>query len=303
MDPYVQPIRRALSGVRESRPAIPPNWQKGQTNNHEGAIATANYGLDPHGPWRGELLRWFDTMLNEKGLWCTRFDDEFGSSSHCAHQHAVKDPALYFAMLNGDDEMLERVMAVQRGEHAVESLCATPKGDIVITGARSHYGDPKSADQRQQRNKRWQWLMGRKIKMPAVLATADDWLGLYCLTLIAQQSGQDAFLRQVGWADQWRTRLKQQITTATDLPLLRNPISIERAPNGHTVRMLTAEGCIRPALWAIADYRTGEELYGCDPKWPKDYKGAKVGDVPVPTPAFATAGGNSKEVIVGRTAR
>lgn len=281
-DPYVQNIRRALKGERTSRGDVPIDWQKGQTANHEGAIVVGNYSLDPTGSWRAELIKWLTNMLEVKGLWCSRFDDEFGSTSHKAHHYAWQDACLLFALKNGDREVLDLIMRIECGVHAVESLCATPKGDIVMTGARCHYGDPKAADQRKQGSKRWQWLMGQKIKMPEVLATADDWLGLHCLTLIqaAYEAGEE-------WAQTWGIRnmrpgVKETIRTSDDMPILHNAITVERGPMGHVVKMLTVDGCIRPALWAVADYESGAEVYGVNPAWEQGFKGAKIGDVPLP---------------------
>lgn len=268
MDPYMRSIRKAQAGVREPRGAVQPDWQKGQTVNHEGAIVVGNYALDPQGPWRAELLKWLTNMFQVKGLICSRGGDELGSTSHKGHNYGWADACLYFALLNSDAEVLSLIMQIECGVHAVESLCVTPKGDIVMTGARCHYGDPKSADQREQGNRRWQWLEERKVRMPKLLATADDWIGLYMLTLVKQLPGGNNKLKQ--------------IAQSTTLPLLHNAITVDRTHKGHTVHMLSVDGCLRPALWAIADYATGEELYGCDPKWDQGYKEAKLGDVPLP---------------------
>lgn len=278
-DPYLVNVRRGLAGERQSRGAVPANWAKGTTPNHALAILVGNYALDPQGPWRAELLTWLRRMLTEWGLWSARNSDEFGTSSHKAHHYAWQDSLLLFAMRADDAEMLDLVMRVECGVHVVETLCATPSGTLVMAGARCHYGDPKSADQREQGNRRWQWLVGKKVRMPKTLETADDWLGFYCLTLIDQTHKRRAPPEQ--WAASW-PQLRQRITTARDLPLLRNGIEVERTAKGHIVRMLTAEGCLRPALWALADYSTGEETYGCLPEWAQGYRDAKVGDVPLP---------------------
>lgn len=284
-DPFVTNIRLAMQGVRRAVEFVAA-WFAGTTPNHAMALLVGNYGLDPKGPWRAELIAWLTCMLTFDGLWCCRGSDEFGSSSHCAHHYAWMDALLYLALYNGDQEVLDLVMQVECGVHAVESLCATADGRIVITGARCHVGPfPPAgggdADQRVQRNTRWGWLMGRRVHMPKLLATADDWLGLYALTLIESESLVYQHSPTGGaWAAGW-PKLKAQIVAATVLPLLHNPLTVERSPQGHLVRMTSCNGAMRPALWATSTADPSTEQYGCDPSWPREYK-PRLGEIPTP---------------------
>lgn len=266
-DPYVQSIRRALAGERRPQPAPSSDWQKGESANHEGAIVTGNYALDPRGPWRAVLIAWLTHMLEVSGLWCSRFDDEFGSRSHKAHHYAWQDACLYFALLDNDREVLDLIMRVECGVHAAESLCATPDGRLVMPGARCDIGNPKAADQTQQGDHRWQWLEGRKVRLPKLLASADDWLGLYCLVLLDEHHpGTRLVIRD----------------RKSELPLLHNGLAVERTAQGHVARLLSVNGTIRPALWAMATYADGGELYGCDPSWPVNYRPETVNEIPAP---------------------
>ena len=58
-------------------------------------------------------------------------------------------------------------------------------------------------------------------------------------------------------------------------------MEIERSKSGHVMRFLSVSYMMRPSLWALADYVTGEERYGCDPSWPRDFK-PDVNAIPAP---------------------
>ena len=259
----------AIDVLREKRPAPAGDWRKGPPN-HVIDFAVGQYGLDPDSAWRGEVLRLVDEQLNVSGLWCLKNGDEWGTGSHCSHHYGWHDPLLLLAVRYGDKEMADRAVQILAGVHTVESLCATPKGDVVITGARCWIGPQATgggADQREIRNKRWQWIEGRLGKLPGTLETADDWLGLLALTKLAK-------------LPQW-PELRGRIREGQGLPLLHNRLRIERGKQGHLVVMETTNGAARPALWACADYRSGEETYGCDPSWERTHEAAP-GDIPAP---------------------
>lgn len=280
-DPYVGAIRAAVLGARG--PAFPAridpqDGAAGSSGNHLLAIWVGRYGRDPDHA-RDGLMYWLRRML-ARGLWCPRDADELGTSSHAAHWYAALDSLLYLAMVNGDKEVLDLIVKVEVANAAFENLCATPDGRIVTAGSRCHVAQG-SADQRQIRNWRWQWLQGRKVRTPQVFDTADDWLGPWALKRLydACRAGESWAAAWLGLDDGGILRL---IRVAKIQPVTRNAWRIERGQHGHLVAMETLDGVMAPALWAVEDYRSSHERYGCDPAWPKEYHGAKVGDIPAP---------------------
>ncbi len=259
-DEFLANARRAIRGARQRLGPPAPDWQKRVSPNHAVDLAVGGYGLDPHGPWRGEVMRLLREQ-REGGLWALRASDELGTGSHCAHWYAAQDSLLLLAHRLGDEEVRDAVMVIERGVHAIESLCVVGSGrlaHIVMPGARCWIG-PRGkggADQRAIRDLRWQSIQGWP-RRPLMFETADDWLGAFALHLLADEPGGAVLLADINRA----------ATVAVDghLPTLRNSWRIERGPHGHVAVMETWTGAAHPALYAAAI--DGDEEYGCDGNW------------------------------------
>jgi hypothetical protein len=237
-DKWLVNARRAIAGEHEARGPVPAMWWSGKPPNHQLAEAVGNYGLDPHGPWRAELLEILRSMATEWGLWCIRRNDEALSGSHCAHYYGATDGLLLIALNNSDEEMVAAVLAVIRGVHALETACATRDGRIVAPGAREPGVGGEKANQRMNRNVRWGWIEGRKVHLPKpeILRTADDELGLWCLV----QIGHDLAASLIRGG-----KLEDVV--------LRNPLRVTRASDGrHLAVFERTDGMTSPSTWAFS---------------------------------------------------
>jgi hypothetical protein len=276
-------VRRALAGEKSLAPAIPADL-RGTTYNHALGLAVGGYGLDPRGQGRDVLLAFLGMektvghcaaggdlpVVGHVGLRVESF-----STSHAAHDYAAIGPALLFALREADAEMLAAVLVWQKGEMSVLNLCATPQGHVVVAGARCHVSD--GVDQRSYMAGWRSYLHGDPVHTPQGFETAEDLLGLYSLTLI-----DAAHARGEAWAEPW-PRLRQEIAAAgpADLPATYEALEIERSAGGLVVRQTGVTGQLQPSLWASVDFQTGEESYGWNPDWPKDYS-PRVGEIPPP---------------------
>ena len=295
MDKFSIPIRAAVRGeLRKPEPL--PFGLRGVTPNHAMQMATAAYGFDPSSQ-RLPLLRYLKMQEDLCGHAGKGGLEEFGgrtlepwSDSHFGQWIAAADGALLIAMRAGDQEMLEAVVRWETGEMAAENLCAAPanahpaiRDHVVMTGARCHIGPGQNeggggdADQRAIRDRRRLWLLGRRVRIPPNIETSMDYTGLWCLLQIDQ-----AFRDGKEWAAKWPVIRSQIANAGPDLlPTTYNAVEIERSKSGHVMRFLSVSYMMRPSLWALADYVTGEERYGCDPSWPRDFK-PKVNAIPAP---------------------
>ncbi len=278
-------IRKIVAGQKLK--AAPPAGH--DTPNQVMAGWAAAYGSDPQAG-RADLLAFLRWQL-EVSYWSHAASEEIGTGSHCAIFYGGMDGLLLFALRNGDAEILEAIVKVQETGMALETLCATPKGHVVIAGARCWVANAQTpgggdADQRAIRDLRWQYLQGQRIRSPQTLGTALDWTGLWALTQI------DAALKAgASWAKPWPA-IKARIKAAgpDKLPPSRNAMTIERGPHGHRVSFANTTGMLRPAEWAVVDYLSGMELYGCDPLWPKGQPGGALHPDTLPMPAFPGGG-------------
>jgi len=247
---------------------------KGTPNQFMAGWAAA-YGADAKGA-RGGVLDFLHQQLNTS-FWSHGSAEELGTGSHCAIFYGGQDGLLLFALRNNDAAVLAKVVAVEKACMALESLCATPQGNVVMPGARCWVASASTpqggdADQRKIRDKRRAYLLGKPGKLPQNLDTALDWTGLWVLTRLdaAAQKGE-------AWAKPW-PGIKQQIAAAgaESLPPSRNGLTVEHGTRGHRAYFADCFGMLRPAYWAVASYQTGDESYGCDPAWPKDEPGGEL---------------------------
>lgn len=295
MDTFSLPIHEAVRGTLKG-PRPMKFGLKGVTPNHAMQMITAAFGSDPP-TGRGPLLRYLDMQEKLSGHAGKGGVPEFGgkslepwSDSHFGEWAAAADGALLLAMREGDQEVLQAVIRWEIGEMAAQNLCAAPanahrsiRDRVVMAGARCHIGPgPKDggggdADQRIIRDRRRLWLLGRKVRIPPNIETSMDYTGLWCLLQIDK-----AFQEGEAWAAKWPAIRSQIANAGPDLlPTTYNAVEIERSKRGHVMRFLSVSYMMRPSLWALADYETGEERYGCDPDWPRSYK-PEVNEIPAP---------------------
>src|SRR3954467_499193 len=253
------------------------------TPNQRMAGWAAAYGADPHGT-RDNVLDFLNRQLGTS-FWSHGDAEELGTGSHCAVFYGGQDGLLLFALRNGDSEIIERAVAVEKACMALESLCATPQGHVVMPGARCWVADASApqgggADQRKIRDRRRLYLLGKRSKLPQTLDTALDWTGLWVLTRLdaAAQKGE-------AWAQPW-PKIKKQIAAAgaESLPASRNGLTIEHGTQGHRAYFVHCDGMLRPAYWAVVAYDDpGSESYGCDPSWPRNEPGGTLPEnLPLP---------------------
>src|SRR3982751_1938696 len=274
----LQSIRDLVAGkhVQVAPPA------KG-TPNHFMSLWAAAYATDPNGALSG-LLAFLDWQLNTS-FWSRAGAEELGTGSHCAIFYGGQDGLVLFALRNHDQAVLAKAVAVEKACMALESLSATPKGNVVMPGARCWVANASTpgggdADQRKIRDRRRLYRLGKPGKLPQTLDTALDWTGLWVLTELdaAAQKGE-------AWAKPWH-KIKQEIAAAgaESLPASRNGLTIEHGTHGHRAYFANCDGMLRPAYWAVVDYDDpGSESYGCDPSWPKNEPGGALPEnLPLP---------------------
>lgn len=273
----LQAIRDQVAG--ENKPARPPT--RGTPNQFMAGWAAA-YGADAKGT-RSGLLDFLGWQLTTS-FWSHADAEELGTGSHCAIFYGGQEGILFFALRHGDGGVIEKAVAVEKACMALESLCATPKGNVVMPGARCWVANAASpqggdADQRKIRDRRRAYLLGKPGKLPKNLDTALDWTGLWVLTRL-----DAAAAKGETWAKPW-PGIKKEIAAAgaESLPPSRNGLTIERGPRGHRAYFAHCRGMLRPAYWAVANYDTGGETYGCKPEWPKNEPGGDLpADLPIP---------------------
>lgn len=266
-DQYVAGIFTSMDIFAAGPPAPPPALNvKGETTNHtEGRLITA-YGKNPTSA-RAAVLEWYGPLLLSTG-------DERGEcvlpASHRSHYSGPRSAALQFALRAGHQDVIDLMLKVLKSDFAKLMLFADP--------ALTAYASPctrllDGADQRGQLIVQAQWLKGRKIRVPATLRTAADWLGLYALIRI-----QEAYDHHEPWALSWPDIRKEIISaTRADLLPLKRPVCIERGPKGHVAYFMDDQPLARTACqWALLDYTNpGHARYGVgDPTTKHGLKGA-----------------------------
>jgi hypothetical protein len=286
---FLQNLRDLVTGKRpKGTPIEVPSRRI--TPNQMMAGTAAAYGADP-ATGRKPLLEFLRWQL-EVSFWSRAKSEELGTGSHCAIWYGGQDAALLFAMREEDREVFDTVLQVERACMALESLCSTPAGEVVMPGARCWVSDSSTppgqadADQRKIRDRRRAFLLGKRMSLPNGIETALDWTGLWVLNEI-----ETARKKRETWAKDW-LQTRQQIAGATpeDLPPSRNHLTVEKSAHGHRAYFANCIGMLRPCYWATVDYSSPEPpQYGCDPSWRKNQPGDKL---PANLPMPELPGGN-----------
>jgi len=261
---FTELLRLQIAGEQGTPAGL--NWQGGTPNHWALAAATAYaYGLkgNPQQKKAGrqKALDFFHTQ-DQVGHMARGKVSEFGTPSHFAWWQAAVAGLWLLADRADDKEVLAAARAWWIRELTVENLCVTPKGHVVIPGARSHVGGV-DADQRRQRDVGRQIILNLRARLPKNLY-ALDYTGLWILMRIP------------------RTELNLVAKAPADIPHPLDTLNILRDDAGHVAWFDEFHG-LRPAYWAWANYASGGEEYGTDPSWKKNQPGGKLPeDLPVP---------------------
>jgi hypothetical protein len=192
---------------------------------------------------------------------------EFGTSSHFAWWQNAMAGLWKLAEKEDDREVLERTRAWWVREVAVESLCATPGGSVVLPGARTHVVKGY-ADQRRQRDVGRALILGRETRIPRDVRAGKpslDHAGLWMLHKLLPE----AELRAVAAAP-------------AEWPVPLNTLYVRKSEAGHVAWFDRFTG-LCPSFYAWAEYATGEERYGAHGDWKKNHPGGpRPADLPVP---------------------
>jgi len=240
---------------------------KGGTPNHWALAAATAYGYGLKGTpaerkaGRQKVLDFFHTQ-DVVGHMARGRVSEFGTPSHFVWWQAALAGIWLLAERAEDAEILKAVRTWWIRELTVEDLCATPKGRVVMPGARSHVGG-ELADQTPDRDRGRKLILGEKVRLPKDLESLDR-TGLWILRQIPSDE-------------------RRQVASAPPQPPpMLDTLTILRTPTGHVAWFDEFHG-LRPAYWAWADYASEEEAYGTDPDWPKNQPGGRrPPDLPVP---------------------
>jgi hypothetical protein len=257
-------LRRQIAG----EPGTPAGLNfKGGTPNHWALAAATAYAYGLQGnpqekkAGRQKALDFFHVQ-DQVGHMARGKVSEFGTPSHFAWWQAALAGLWLLSDRAQDQEVLTAARAWWIRELSVENICVTPKGHVVIPGARSHVGGV-DADQTRQRDVGRQIILDQKTRLPKNLDSL-DYTGLWILMRIP------------------RAELDGVAKAPADLPHPLDTLNILRDDAGHVAWFDEFHG-LRPAYWAWADYATGGEKYGTDPSWPKNQPGGKLpADLPVP---------------------
>jgi hypothetical protein len=275
---FAELLRQQVSGKQGSPAGL--NWTGGTPNHWALAAATA-YGYGVRGTpaqrqaGRAKALAFFDTQ-EKVGHMARGKITEFGTPSQFAWWQAALAGLWFLSWQAKDPEILALSREWWVHELTVENLCATPKGRVVMPGARSHIGGG-NADQTKERDMGRKIILGERTRLPRDL-TALDRTGLW-------------ILKQIPAAE-----LRQVSTAPARPPRLLDTLHILRTKEGHVAWFDEFHG-LRPAYWAWADYSTEEERYGTDPSWPKGKPGGVRPD-DLPVPEVPGAGGRIMRVTV-----
>jgi hypothetical protein len=274
-------LRRQIAGEKGTPAGL--NFTGGTPNHWALAAATAYaYGLkgtpQERQAGRQKALDFFHVQ-DQVGHMARGRVSEFGTPSHFAWWQAAVAGLWLLADRAKDRQVLVAARNWWIRELTVENLCATPKGRVVMPGARSQVGGV-DADQTQQRDVGRKIILSQKVRIPANLEYLDR-TGLWILKQMAKDE------------------LDRVAKAAADLPHPLDTLHILRDDKGHVAWFDEFHG-LRPAYWAWADYATGEEKYGTDPSWPKDYPGGRR---PAALPVPELPGGNRGARSITATGR
>lgn len=222
-DKYAKPIYESIHNFASSEGLPSPQAKiRGETENHSEERLVGIYGKSPKST-SASLTHFYGEGLRQRG---NQGGEALFSVSHWGHFGAARGPALFFAMMAGDDPLTEIMVRVWMADYASFILLSDP----TMTA----YASPcarllDGADQRDQLIATMRWLAGKSIRTPKTLSYAPDWLGLYALTLI-----QEAYDTGKDWASNW-PHYQAAIVSAdtTSILPLKFPLTIEKSALGH----------------------------------------------------------------------
>jgi hypothetical protein len=261
---FAELLRRQIAGEQGTPAGL--NFRGGSPNHWALAAATAyGYGLrgtaEERQAGRRKALDFFRTQ-DQVGHMARGKGSEFGTPSHFVWWQAAVAGLWLLTLRAEDGEVLTASRTWWVRELSIENLCATPKGRVVMPGARSHVGGV-DADQTRQRDMGRKLIRVEQVRLPKNLEYL-DFTGLWILQQIPAEE-------------------RQQVAKAPpELPHPFDTLTLLRTAAGHVAWFDEFHG-LRPAYWAWVDYGSGEERYGTDPSWPKGYPGGpRPANLPVP---------------------
>lgn len=218
---------------------------KGETENHCEERIIGDYGRSPQST-RKPVIYFYGEGMKARG---NRAGELQFPVSHESHYGAARGPGLLFGMKAKDAEMVSVMVNVWKSDYAAFKLLSDP-GMVNYAACCKRLLD--GADQRPQLIAVMQWLSGKKIRIPATLKSAPDWLGLNALMRI-----EEAFMNHEAWAMEW-PNIKKEIVSATDADILpvKFPLTVIKGKKGHVAFFENAapfsdEGS---CVWAAMDY-------------------------------------------------
>ena len=195
---------------------------------------------------------------------------ELGTSSHFAWWQNAMAGLWKLAEVEDDREVLERTRAWWVREVAVELLCATPGGSVVLPGARTHVVKG-NADQRKQRDLGLALILGggkTGRRIPRDVRAGDpslDRAGLWVLHKLLPEA-----------------ELRAVATAPPRWPVPLNTLYVRKSEAGHVAWFDELTG-LCPSFYAWAEYSTGAELHGAHSNWSKSRPGgARPAELAVP---------------------
>ncbi len=262
-DDYAAPTYRWMNTPAGGPPVVvKPDWTSGATPNHCEQQLAAWAGQ--HLPSVSDLIvQWYGDvkLVGDQAKGGT--DEALFSKSHWGHFGAARGPLLFFGMRAGDQRVVQALTKSWQGNLVAARLLALPDWSLV-TGLGARFSD--DSDQRKQVTTTFAWLdhgaepalAKRPIRLPKMIETSPDWLGLYALMQI-----ETAWKRGETWAKAWPTILSEiRSGTAGDLLPLKNQLVLERGPKGHVAHFETVDKMGQPSPWVCADYASGVVTYG-----------------------------------------
>jgi hypothetical protein len=245
----------------------------GGTPNHKALARAAGYAWGLSHPAdrdeaRARVLEFLeDQESNHMGFGRI---SELGTSSHFAWWQNAMAGLWKLAEMEDDREVLERTRAWWVREVAVEFLCATPGGSVVMPGARTHVVKGY-ADQRKQRDLGLALILGwgkTGRRIPGDVRAGNpslDRAGLWMLHKLLPE----AELRAVAAAP-------------AEWPVPLNTLHVRKSEAGHVAWFDRFTG-LCPSFYAWAEYATGAERHGARSDWRKSRPGgARPAELPVP---------------------
>ena len=245
----------------------------GGTPNHKALARVLGYawGLS-HPPDRDEARARVLEFLEDQESNHMGFGgiSELGTSSHFAWWQNAMAGLWKLAEMEDDREVLERTRAWWVREVAVELLCATPGGSVVMPGARTHVVKG-NADQRKQRDLGLALILGggkTGRRIPRDVQAGDpslDRAGLWMLHKLLPEA-----------------ELRAVATAPARWPVPLNTLYVRKSEAGHVAWFDEFTG-LCPSFYAWAEYATGAERHGAHSDWSKSRPGgARPAELAVP---------------------